>query len=181
MRKAFDTEISQAENGVVVKIGCQLFVGRAENLVALAAYFAGKLPTFVSGIVKEEEAFLDEDCPVADEGCEGNTEGRLNRSIHRKIEGSPSYKVFAARNGYVLVMGGKAYVALSKTELVHLLPGFTEMRKACQSDIDSDDDYPESCRVDDEPECITEEQTYPDITPDKEVLTVITTPGDSSS
>ena len=43
-KRAFESVITPVMNGVVVEIGCKVFVGKADSLSFLVEYYDGKVP-----------------------------------------------------------------------------------------------------------------------------------------
>ena len=44
MKQCYVAHVGQVSNGIVVKVGCKIFVGESSDISLLETYYGGKIP-----------------------------------------------------------------------------------------------------------------------------------------
>ena len=119
MKKCYDAQIGQAMNGVIVKIGCKLFVGMPKDLEALSQYFDGKIPDGLKKAIKPETAFLGQ---MPRQGERLTPDGIEDLIQLPNFVNTPGVTIISAVNGWIIVKrDGSAWVAkTAKDAATHL-------------------------------------------------------------
>ena len=145
----FQSRIVEAENGVVVKVGCQTFVGTADDLKDLVTYYKKEVPKKFKKQYSEEQAFLTDS--VADMGeCECLSKGGIPNWI-----GGKSVRVIQVANGFIVAKGNRMWVVKNEeqeSDLLNIIAVGLMYKKCtcgpnegCSDCDDSDELFPEEC------------------------------------
>lgn len=113
----FETQIAPAENGIIVKIGCKIFVGKPNDLKSLIEYYNGNVPDFAKKYVKEGESFINSQ-EVCTE-CPNEMVIQIT-SLPKFIKHKIRIGVFKVTNGYVIV-NKKVYITTKKAEILKFI------------------------------------------------------------
>jgi len=110
-KKCFETRIAEAKNGVVVKIGCTVFVGKAEDLSELVTYYSHKVPESFKQQFPDSTAFIT-DCPETEGGADSESRFSCSGGIPKWIAGSSitTLKLQKVANGIILSKGNNMWV-----------------------------------------------------------------------
>ena len=107
-KQCFETRIAEAENGVVVRIGCKVFVGTVDELTDVVQYYQHKLPEhFKENISKNGTFTIYEESDFVHEP-------KFN-IINSWIRGK-YLKLLKVINGWIISSGNKMWIVRDEDE-----------------------------------------------------------------
>ena len=121
----FETQMAQVSNGMVIKIGCKLFVADIDEIPLLQEYYEGGIPTGFKKLVGDISTHHS-----SDEGPEEAGVGVIASDVPAWMSSSPTFVkkltlmagIYKAVNGWVVDTPCGTFIAKKKEELLtHLL------------------------------------------------------------
>jgi len=113
MRKGYDTKICQVENGLVLKIGCQILVAEIDELPKLLEYYKGKVPGGYKKMFKGVKTHRSEGPEAAATTYEPE-KPELPSILENTL---PDVRVFVVKNGWLINKGSLNYIAKTPKQL----------------------------------------------------------------
>lgn len=127
-RHGYNTQIFQVSNGLVVKIGCQMFVAQPDDLKQLVMYYKGQVPADYKKRYRDTMAFIrtghgDVLQAEAPEECvtEGSPEFRPD--LPDPLCHYPRVSVYKVANGWVVQRTDGVFICTEEQDMLNRITG----------------------------------------------------------
>ncbi len=118
---AYESQVCEVSNGIVVKIGCKIFVGKKDDLKCLVEYYKGNMPVAYKKYLGCMKPYRDT-TEVIEEAICGDTvgEGRACPAPSF-ITADCDIKIWRVANGWVIFKYSTASIAQTEKQLLEII------------------------------------------------------------